>query len=127
MPDPSRYPRRRTPKILIVVAVAVVAIGGIGWLVWAALAHAEPAVSGEVHVWKIESDQKVSYTLTVQRRDPSVPVACRVIAQAKNFETVGEKTVSLGASTAKLVDVQDTMRTLREATSVSSSRCWVQQ
>lgn len=127
VPDPNRYPRRRTPKLLIIILVGVVAAGGIGWLIWAALVHSDPAVSGDVHIWNVKSDEQVTFTLTVDRRDPSVPVACRVIAQAKNFETVGEKNVSVGPTTAKVVDVQDSMRTLRRATSVSLSRCWVQE
>jgi hypothetical protein len=121
----DRYPRRRRrPRVLGIVAVGLVAAVGLVWLVWAALAHARPVVSGEVHLWHIDSDAKASFTLTVDRRDPSVPVSCRVIAQAQNFETVGEKTIALGATRASLVDVTETMRTLRRATSVSLDTCW---
>lgn len=119
----TRYPRR-TRRPLLIVVVAVVAAIGLGWLVWAAYFHARPAVGGDVHVFSIESNQKVSFTLTVQRRDPSVPVSCRVIAQAENFETVGEKTVSVPGAKASVVDVDQQMRTIRRATSVSVSQCW---
>ena len=119
----ARYPRRSRRPLLIGV-IAVIAAAGLGWLLWAAYAHANPAVSGDVHVWSVDSDQKVSFTLTVQRRDPSVPASCRVIAQAENFETVGEKTLNVGATRAELIDVTEQMKTIRLATSVSVSRCW---
>ncbi len=112
--------------MLAIVIAGVVAVVGLSWLVWAALAHSRPAVSGEVHLWQIASDSRVTFTLTVDRPDPSVPVNCRVIAQAEDFQTVGEKTISLGRTSATLVDVRDSMRTLRRATSVSLSRCWPQ-
>lgn len=119
----ARYPRR-TRRPLLIVVVAVVAAIGIGWLLWAAYEHARPAVSGDVHVFSIDSDQSVSFTLTVQRRDPSVPASCRVIAQAKNFETVGEKTISVPGARTSVVDVPQRMKTIRQATSVSVSQCW---
>jgi hypothetical protein len=122
-PLTSRYPRR-TRRPLLIAVVAVVAAIGIGWLLWAAYEHARPAVGGDVHVFSIESDQKVTFTLTVQRRDPSVPASCRVIAQAGNFETVGEKTISVPGGKATLVDLPGELRTIRQATSVSVSQCW---
>jgi len=121
----GRYPvRRRRSRLLGFAVLGLVAVVGLVWLVWAALANARPDVSGQVRVWQIDSDSRVSFTVTVDRPDPSVPVSCRVIAQAENFETVGEKTIALGRTRASLMDVRDSMRTLRRATSVSLSRCW---
>jgi hypothetical protein len=119
----DRYPRRRTRPLLILV-VGVVAAVGIGWLLWTAAVHSQPPVSGEVRLWEVVSDDEVSFTLTVDRRDPSQPVSCRVTAQAPNHETVGDKTVEVGPADSRLVDVQDTVRTLRRATTVSLDRCW---
>ncbi|WP_195908905.1 DUF4307 domain-containing protein [Microlunatus sp. Gsoil 973] len=122
-PAASRYPRR-TRRPLLIAVVAVVAAIGLGWLLWAAYEHARPAVGGDVHIFAIESDQKVTFTLTVQRRDPSVPANCRVIAQARNFETVGEKTIKIPGAEASVVDLPGQLRTIRRATSVSVSQCW---
>jgi hypothetical protein len=119
-----RYPSRTRRRPLLIAVVAAIAAVGIGWLLWAAYVHAQPAVSGAVHVWNVDSDQKVSFTLTVERRDPSVPSSCRVIAQATNFETVGEKTIGIGPARDTVVDVPTSMRTIRRATSVSVGQCW---
>jgi hypothetical protein len=120
----DRYPHpRRGPRLLGIIVLGLVAVIGLAWLVWAAWEHSRPAVSGEVHLWHIDSDSSVSFTLTVDRPDPSVPVSCRVIAQAENFETVGEKTITLGTTRASVVDITDHLRTLRRATSVSLSSC----
>ena len=108
-----------------VVVVSVIAAVGIGWLIWAAAAHARPAVSGDVHVWQVISDSEAGFTLTVDRRDPAVPVSCRVTATAPDHQTVGEKTIDVAPAETRLVDIRETMRTLRRATSVSLDRCWV--
>jgi len=119
-----RYPRPTRRRPFLIVVVAVVAAIGLGWLVWAAYEHADPAVSGDIRVFSIPSAQKVTFTLTVQRRDPSVPVSCAVIAQASDFETVGQRTISLPGATTQLVDLPEEMKTIRQATSVSVSQCW---
>ena len=126
-PSVTRYPHRRRTRRrpLLIAIVAVIAAIGLGWLLWAAYEQADPAVSGDVHVFTIDSAQKVSFTLTVQRKDPSVPVSCTVIAQASDFETVGQKTVSVPAAATSVVDVPQELKTIREATSVSVSQCWV--
>lgn len=123
---PGRYPQRRRRRPLVIVAVAVLAAVGVGWLIWAASVHSQPSVSGAVHVWHVRSDTEATFTLTVERPDPSVGVSCRVIAQATNFETVGEKTITLGPGRDRLTDVTDSLRTIRRATSVSVSGCTVQ-
>ena len=121
----DRYPRRRRrPRVIGIVVLCLVAAVGLSWLLWAAWEQSRPAVSGEVRLWHIDSDSRVTFTVTVDRPDPSVPASCRVIAQAQNFETVGEKTLAVDATRASLVDVSDSMRTLRRATSISVSSCW---
>jgi hypothetical protein len=110
--------------VIGIIVLCLVAAVGLTWLVWAAWEQSRPAVSGQVHLWRIESDSRATFSLTVDRRDPSLPVSCRVIAQAQNFETVGEKTVDIGPTKAKLVAVSDSLRTLRQATSISVSSCW---
>lgn len=121
---PVRYPRPTRRRPLLIAAVAVLAAIGLGWLVWTAYEHADPAVSGDIHVFTIPSAHKVTFTLTVQRRDPSVPVSCAVIAQASDFETVGQKTIRIPGSTSSLVDLPGQLTTIRQATSVSVSQCW---
>ena len=41
-----RYPPPRVPRPVVVALVAAGAAVGLGWLIWAALFHATPAVAG---------------------------------------------------------------------------------
>jgi hypothetical protein len=82
-------------------------------------------VAAEVKAYQITSDSSVSATITVQRRDPSVPVTCRVLAQALDFQPVGEQEVPVAASSARLVDVNLVLTTLRRATAVVVKGCTV--
>lgn len=119
-----RYPPPRLPRPALVMIVAVVAAGFLGWLVWAGLFHASPIVSGRVSAYAVLSDTQTTFTLTVQRPDPTVPAHCRVIAQATDFETVGSKTYDIPATDSGLVDLNETLNTFRRATSVSLDSCW---
>lgn len=121
----ARYPRSRVPRWLVVALVGLFAAGSIGWLLWAATLHSLPEVSGAVNSFTVQSDRSTRAVLTVQRRDPSVPVRCRVIVQATNFETVGEVTKLVPATPGKLVDVTLDITTLRRGTSASSTGCSV--
>ncbi|GAA3576998.1 hypothetical protein GCM10022197_37760 [Microlunatus spumicola] len=118
-----RYPpplvRRRTKVVLVVAATAV----AMTWLVWAALLHATPAVSGDVAGFDVVSDTSIKVTMTVQRDDPSQPATCRLLAQSTDFQPVAESSVPVAASAYKVVDVPVTLTTLRRATSVTVRSC----
>lgn len=118
-----RYPPPRVPRAVWVVLVAAGTALGLAWLVWAALAHATPAVSAQVSSFEIVSDTAMKVTVTVQRSDPSVAATCRVIAQSPDFQPVAEQEVPVEAGTVELVDVPVVLTTLRRATSASVSGC----
>ncbi|WP_375423348.1 DUF4307 domain-containing protein [uncultured Friedmanniella sp.] len=118
-----RYPPPRTPRRLVIGLVALGSAIGLAWLIWVALLHAEPVASAQVPYYKVTSDTSIEVTITVQRRDPSVPVTCRVLAQSTDFQPVAELEVPVEASSIKLVDVPVTLVTLRRATSASVSGC----
>ena len=118
-----RYPPPRLPRAALAGLVAAGAALALGWLVWAALGHATPVVSAQVSAFEIVSDTRVQLTMTVQRADPSVPVACRVIAQSTDFQPVAEQEVEVAASAVALADVRVELTTLRRATSASVSGC----
>jgi hypothetical protein len=119
----QRYPRRRLPRPLLVVIIGlVVAVAG-GWLIWSALFHANPATSARVSLFTVRDDRTIDATLTVERRDPSVVVTCRVVARAADFQSVGEVRVSVPASAHTLVDLPVTITTLRRATTAEAKEC----
>jgi hypothetical protein len=94
----------------------------MSWLIWAALLHARPIASALVTGYAA-ADNSIKVTFTVDRRDPSRPVTCRVIAQSADFQTVGEQSVPVEATAAKVVDVSIQLKTLRRATSASVKGC----
>ncbi len=118
-----RYPpplvRRRTKVVLVAVATLV----ALSWLVWTALLHADPAVSGDVAGYQVVSDTSIEVTMTVQRSDPSRPATCSLLAQSTDFQPVAESVVAVEASTHQVVDVPVTLTTLRRATSVTVRSC----
>ncbi len=120
-----RYPKPRMPRPLLVGLIGVGVVLALTWLVWTALLHSRPAVAAQVETFRIDSDTSVSATISVERRDPSVPVTCRVLAQAADFQPVGEEQVSIAASSDRLVDVSLMLTTLRRATAVVVKGCIV--
>jgi Domain of unknown function (DUF4307) len=103
--------------------VAMVAAVGMGWLVWAAYVYSTPQVDAQVASYVVEDDRSIAVTLTVERRDPSIPATCRVVAQASDFETVGELEVAVPPSENRLVNRDLSVVTLRRATTAVAKGC----
>jgi amino acid transporter len=120
-----RYPKPRMPRALLAGLIGVGVVLALTWLVWTALLHSRPTVSAQVKTFEITSDSSASVTLSVERRDPSVPVSCRVLAQAIDFQPVGEKQVPVAASSGHVVEVNLVLTTLRRATAVVVKGCTV--
>lgn len=123
----ARYPPPRFPRRALIGIVAVLAAVLLSWTLWTAWLHAEPDVSGQVPSFTFPSDHVAELTLTVQRRDPSIPATCRVIVQSTNHATVGQKDISVSGNGIKLANVTDTIRTLQRGTSVSVTECQSQR
>ena len=120
-----RYPKPRVPRPAKVAIVGLGVLIAMSWLMWAALVHSRPAVAAQVAAYAVTSDTAISVTISVDRRDPSVPVTCRLIAQAADFQPVAEQQVAIEASTARVVDKRIVLTTIRRATSASVKGCVV--
>jgi|GEM_PF-630801 len=120
-----RYPKPRMPRPLLVALVSVGVVLALTWLIWTALRHSQPAAAAHVQSYQITSDTSVSVTISVQRQDPTVPVTCRVLAQAADFQPVGEQQVPIAASSHQIVNVDLVLTTLRRATAVVIKGCTV--
>ncbi|MFT4164411.1 MAG: DUF4307 domain-containing protein [Microlunatus sp.] len=118
-----RYPKPRIPRPLSVAIVATIAVAGLIWLVLTALQHAAPVVSGQVPGYTVVSDTKITVTVTIDRSDPSIPVACRVSAKAVDFQPVGELIVPFEATDEKVVNQTVTITTVRRATTAVVNDC----
>jgi Domain of unknown function (DUF4307) len=120
-----RYPRPRLPRPVLVALVALlVAVAG-WWLVTTAWQRARPPVSAAVSALQVETDTKINVTLTVERPDPSLPVTCRVVAQANDAGIVGEQAVTVPAAAASQMELSVTLITLRRAVSAEVRGCSV--
>jgi hypothetical protein len=113
------------PRPLLVGLIGVGAVLALTWLVWTALLHSRPAVAAQVVSFRIDSDTSVSATISVERRDPSLPATCRVLAQATDYQPVGEQQVPIAASTNRVVEADLMFTTLRRATAVVVKGCTV--
>ncbi|MFX4272479.1 DUF4307 domain-containing protein [Propionibacteriaceae bacterium Y1685] len=118
-----RYPPPRTPRQVTIALIAVFAAAAVALVIWIGIDHATPGVEGRINTWTITSDASAEFTLTVDRADPSAAATCRVIAQADNFERVGELAVQVPPGGERLTEVADTLKTFRRATSVSLDGC----
>lgn len=107
----------------MVALIGLVALAGLGWLIWAATVHSQPAVTGHVSGYRVISATETEVTLTVDRPDPSMAASCLVYVQATNFERVGEIEVEVPSSQHELVDITVKIKTLREGTSASVDSC----
>lgn len=118
-----RYPRSRLPRPALVILVGLLAAAAMGWLIWAATVHSAPAVAAQVLGYRVVSDTQIDVTITVDRPDPSLPVSCRLVAQASDFDRVAEQDVRVEGTAERLVDVTISLTTLRRATGASVNGC----
>jgi hypothetical protein len=118
-----RYPRSRVPRPVAIALVAVLSGLALWWLVGTALHHARPVAAARVSAYAVQSDTRMAVTMTVDRLDPSVAVTCRLVAQAPDYQIVGERAVPVPSSTARLVDVNIEVVTLRRATTAVVEGC----
>ncbi len=118
-----RYPGPRVPRLVWIVAVALVAALAGTWLVWAATVGTRPPVSAVISAYTVRSDTEIVATLTMSRADPGKPAACRVLAQAEDFQPVAEQTVRVPPAAGTTVDVEVVLTTLRRATTAVVKEC----
>lgn len=111
--------RRR--RVVVIALAALVAVAFLGWLAWAAVVHARPAVASELQGFEIGSTHEAVARVQVQRRDGDVRASCRVRAIAADHSIVGEQTFTPEGAADAVVEV--TIRTEREATSVDLLGC----
>ena len=118
-----RYPRPRLPRPVLVVIVALgVVVAGL-WLVPTAWQQSHPPAAAEVTEFQFESDTKINITFRVDRSDPSIPVSCRLVAQASDLQVVGEQIVVVPPGDVRQIELNMTLITLRRAVSAEVRGC----
>lgn len=99
-PDPTVLARRygrpsRRRRLLARALVAVLALAGVGYVVWVALAHTRTGVSAALLGYYDLTDRSVTVQIEVVK-DADATVVCRLRAQDVDHNTVGAATVELG-------------------------------
>jgi hypothetical protein len=105
------------------VGVALLALGFVAWVVWAALSSASDGDGATLRSYEVVSEHQTRVQLDVHRT-AGHRLVCTVTAQAEDHAVVGEKQVSVpGAGAAQDITLTVSVKTDREATTAVVSDC----
>jgi hypothetical protein len=113
---------RAWSRPLLVALVALLALAGGGWLVWAALHHAQQPVTGRLRTFEVVDAGTVAATIDVQR-EPGRAAVCLLEAQAADHLVVGEREVRIAAGPRAQVTRTYRITTERRATNAVLDGC----
>lgn len=118
----ARYPKRTLQDTLIGVGAAAALLVAVVLVVISGVIRSNPPIAAMVRAFEAAPEQ-TRVEVAVQRNDPSQKATCSLFAQAANHERVGELELAIGPGTDQLTLVSVTIKTVREATSVSIENC----
>ena len=123
-PDAFNYEERygaakatRWPAIALVVAIL-----GIGWLMWSALHHSNPPLRSQLVSFTITDDRSASVRYFIEREDSNQVVVCTLIARDFDKNVVGQIDQEIPAGKSKVELVTD-VPTRSEAVNADVSSC----
>jgi hypothetical protein len=119
----ARYGRRtKGRRPMVIAAVAILAAGGLAWLLWVALAHSSPQVTSRLLGFEVVSPTAVTASIEVERTE-DVAASCRVQAKSADFAIVGETTVTVPADAPRRQVLEASITTQRPATAAVLVGC----
>jgi hypothetical protein len=123
-PDAFNYEERygatkatRWPAIALVVAIL-----GIGWLMWSALYHSNPPLRSQLVSFTITDDRSASVRYFIEREDSNQVVVCTLIARDFDKNVVGQIDQEIPAGKSK-VELVTGVPTRSEAVNADVSSC----
>jgi hypothetical protein len=123
-PEPFNYEERygatkatRWPAIALVVAIL-----GIGWLMWSALYHSNPPLRSQLVSFTITNDREASVRYFIERTDSQQVVVCTLIARDYDKNIVGQIDQEIGAGKSK-VELVTVIPTRSESVNADVSSC----
>jgi hypothetical protein len=123
-PEPFNYEERygatkatRWPAIALVVAIL-----GIGWLMWSALYHSNPPLRSQLVSFTITNDREASVRYFIERTDSQQVVVCTLIARDYDKNIVGQIDQEIGAGKSK-VELVTVVPTRSESVNADVSSC----
>ena len=119
----QRYGARRSGRRPVVVALAVLLLGGLlAWAVWAAVLKDDQEIGADVASYQVVGTHEVRVKVDVHFRDGKATGTCLLRATASDHTVVGELNVTaaqLRADEGRWIS----MRTERRATTATVVRC----
>ena len=123
-PDAFNYEERygatkatRWPAIALVVAIL-----GIGWLMWSALYHSNPPLRSQLVSFTITDDRSASVRYFIEREDSNQVVVCTLIARDFDKNVVGQIDQEIPAGKSK-VELVTEVPTRSESVNADVSSC----
>lgn len=123
-PEPFNYEERygaakatRWPAIALVVAIL-----GVGWLMWSALYHSNPPLRSQLVSFTITSDREATVRYFIERSDSQQVVVCTLIARDYDKNIVGQIDQEIGAGKSK-VELVTVVPTRSESVNADVSSC----
>jgi hypothetical protein len=123
-PEPFNYEERygvakstRWPVIALVVAIL-----GIGWLMWSALYHSNPPLRSQLVSFTITNDREATVRYFIERTDSQQAVVCTLIARDYDKNIVGQIDQEIPAGKAK-VELVTVVPTRSESVNADVSSC----
>ncbi|GAA4804536.1 DUF4307 domain-containing protein [Nocardioides caeni] len=108
-------------RTTVVVLAVVVAIAFLAWLAWAALYHADPAVSSSEIGFDIVDDHTATIEVRIQYGDGPVEAECSLRAISHDKAVVGETTYRPDPDAGPIHEIR--LSTDRRATTVEWLGC----
>ena len=123
-PEPFNYEERygaakamRWPAIALVVAIL-----GVGWLMWSALYHSNPPLRSQLVSFTITNDREAKVRYFIERSDSQQVVVCTLIARDYDKNIVGQIDHEIGAGKSK-VELVTVVPTRSESVNADVSSC----
>jgi hypothetical protein len=123
-PDAFNYEERygaakatRWPAIALVVAIL-----GIGWLMWSAWYHSNPPLRSQLVSFTITDDRSASVRYFIEREDSNQVVVCTLIARDFDKNVVGQIDQEIPGGKSKVELVTD-VPTRSESVNADVSSC----
>ena len=107
----------RWPAVALVIALL-----GIGWLMWSALYHSNPSLRSQLISFTITDDRSASVRYFIERQDSNQVVVCTLIARDYDKNVVGQIDQEIPAGKSKVELVTD-VPTRSEAVNADVSSC----
>ena len=107
----------RWPAVALVIAIL-----GIGWLMWSALYHSNPPLRSQLVSFTITNDREATVRYFIERSDSQQVVVCTLIARDYDKNIVGQIDQEIGAGKSK-VELVTVVPTRSESVNADVSSC----